>query len=147
MKDPFIPARMSPTTKYPKERLLSIIPKKMICWVVAKGYAQEYGIHFFETFAPVARLSSLRLMVSLAAKLNLRINQLDIETAYLNGKMDTEVLIEQPELLDKMLRRMTMDPDPKISQRAEKMLNQLNRKTTVCKLNRAIYGLRQAGRQ
>lgn len=48
--------------------------------VVAKGFAQQPGIHFFETFAPVARLGSLRLLIALAAKLNLKISQLDVET-------------------------------------------------------------------
>lgn len=66
---------------------------------MAKGFAQRPGIDFFETFAPVACLGSFRLMMALAAKFDLHISQLDVETAYLNGKIDTEIFMEKPELL------------------------------------------------
>lgn len=52
--------------------------------VVAKGYAQRPGIDFSGTYAPVARLGSLRLLMALAAKFDLTVSQLDVETAYLN---------------------------------------------------------------
>ena len=82
--------------------------------VVAKGFAQQPSLHFFETFAPVARLSSLRLLIALSVKFNLRINQLDIETAYLNADMDTLVYMEKPDLLEKMLQRIVReDNDPR----------------------------------
>lgn len=115
--------------------------------VVAKGYAQQPGVHFSETFAPVARLSSLRLLIALAVKFDLEITQLDIETAYLNAEMDTLVYMEQPDLLKKMLEKMTHEEDSNLSRKARNMLRKYNGKTKVCKLNRAIYGLRQAGRQ
>lgn len=107
--------------------------------IVAKGFTQRPGVDFFETFAPVARLSSLRLLVALAAKFNLRISQLDIETAYLNGKMDTEVFMEQPELLGEMLRRIaSADANPEFSSWAHEMLKEMSGTAKVCKLNRAL---------
>lgn len=116
--------------------------------VVAKGFAQQPGLHFFETFAPVARLSSLRLLIALAVKFDLKVTQLDIETAYLNAKMDTVVYMEQPDLLKKMLKRIVQEScDSNLSRRAKKMLDKLDGTNKVCKLNKALYGLRQAGRQ
>lgn len=52
--------------------------------VVAKRFAQRPGIDFFQTFAPVARLSLVRVSMALATKYDLKISQIDIETAYLN---------------------------------------------------------------
>jgi hypothetical protein len=73
---------------------------------LAKGFTQRPGIDFHDTFAPVARLSSLRLLVALAARYNLKISQLDVTSAYLNGKIDTEVFMEKPALLKEMLQRI-----------------------------------------
>lgn len=87
--------------------------------VVAKGYAQRPGINFFETYAPIARLGSLRLLMALTTKFNLRVSQLDIETAYLNGKIDTDVFMDLPDLLHGMLKRMThQKQDAEILRRA-----------------------------
>lgn len=74
--------------------------------IVAKGCAQRPGIDFSGTFAPVARLSSLRLLMALAAKFDLTISQLDIETAYLNGNIDTDLYMELPDFLQNTLERM-----------------------------------------
>lgn len=117
--------------------------------VVAKGFTQRPGIDFFETFAPVARLSSLRLLAALAARYKLDISQLDIETAYLNGKIDTDVYMEPPELIHEMLDRMAAsETDPTLRNKARSMLSALKcGKPVVCKLLKALYGLRQAGRQ
>ena len=67
--------------------------------LVARGFTQRPGIHFNETFAPVDRLSSIRLLVALAARNGMLIQQLDITTAYLNGVIEEEVLMEVPNLL------------------------------------------------
>ena len=54
--------------------------------VVAKGYSQEYGVDFDETFAPVVRIETVRLLLALAASFNMLILHVDAKTAFLNGK-------------------------------------------------------------
>ena len=65
--------------------------------LVAKGYSQQEGIDFEETYAPVAKLNTIRLLVALATKHNWRIHQLDVKTAFLNGDLKEEVYLVQPE--------------------------------------------------
>lgn len=92
--------------------------------VVAKGFTQVAGIDYEEMFAPVARLDSLRLLLSLAATYDWEIHQIDIKSAYLNGLLDEEIYMEQP-----------------------KGFEILGKENKVCRLRKAIYGLKQAGRQ
>jgi hypothetical protein len=117
--------------------------------IVAKGFTQRSGIDFHDTFAPVARLSSLRLLVALAAKYNLKISQLDVTSAYLNGKIDTEVFMEKPALLQEMLQRIINEEedDHTLVKKARVMLRDLQGENKICRLRKALYGLRQAGRQ
>lgn len=68
--------------------------------LVARGFSQPSGIDFQDTFAPVARLDSFRLLVALSARLGLTISQLDVITAYLNSDTDAEIYIAKPPLLD-----------------------------------------------
>lgn len=89
--------------------------------LVVKGCAQRKGIDFEETFSPVVRYSSIRYLIALAAKFNLEIEQMDAVTAFLQSELDDEVYIVQP-----------------------KSFRQGNK---VCRLNKAIYGLKQASRQ
>eukprot|EP00253_Pinus_taeda_P007817 PITA_07817 len=63
---------------------------------VAKGYAQKEGIDYKETFAPVAKYTSIRTVRSLAAQMGWEIHQMDVKTAFLNGVIEEEVYIEQP---------------------------------------------------
>lgn len=116
--------------------------------VVAQGFTQRAGIDFYDTFAPVARLSSLRLLMSLAAKFNLNVSQLDVTTAYLNGIIDTDIFMETPKFLNEMLERIVQEEsDVKLVKQARTMLDDLQDCNKVCKLQKAIYGLRQSGRQ
>ncbi|GJT94525.1 retrovirus-related pol polyprotein from transposon TNT 1-94 [Tanacetum coccineum] len=91
--------------------------------LIAKGYAQEEGIDFEESFAPVARLEAVRIFVAYAAHKSFPIYQMDVKTAFLNGPLKEEVYVAQPEGF--------VDPD-----HPEK----------VYLLRKALYGLKQAPR-
>ncbi|GKF24601.1 retrovirus-related pol polyprotein from transposon TNT 1-94, partial [Tanacetum coccineum] len=91
--------------------------------LVAKGYAQEEGIDFEESFAPVARLEAVRIFVAYAAHKSFPIYQMDVKMAFLNGPLKEEVYVAQPEGF--------VDPD-----NPEK----------VYLLRKALYGLKQAPR-
>ncbi|GJZ73802.1 retrovirus-related pol polyprotein from transposon TNT 1-94, partial [Tanacetum coccineum] len=91
--------------------------------LVAKGYAQEEGIDFEESFAPVARLEAVRIFVAYAAHKSFPIYQMDVKTAFLNGPLKEEVYVAQPDGF--------VDPD-----HPEK----------VYRLRKALYGLKQAPR-
>lgn len=88
--------------------------------IVAKGFQQQYGIDYNETFAPVVKIKSLKMLLSLAAQLNLELKQLDFDTAFLNATLTEDVYMEQPEGFH--------NGDPNM----------------VCKLHKALYGLKQA---
>ena len=64
----------------------------------AKGFTQKQGIDFYDTYAPVAKMASIRLLFAVAAAQNLLVKQLDVdsESAYLHRHMDTEVYMQQP---------------------------------------------------
>nr|GEU57172.1 hypothetical protein [Tanacetum cinerariifolium] len=91
--------------------------------LVAKGYAQEEGIDFEESFAPVARLEAVQIFVAYAAHKSFAIYQMDIKTTFLNGSLKEEVYVAQPDVF--------ADPD-----HPEK----------VYRLKKALYGLKQAPR-
>jgi len=86
----------------------------------ARGFTQEYGIDFEETFAGVAKSMAIKVLFALAAQYDLEIDQMDVETAFLNGEIDADVYVEQP----------TGYGDSKY----------------VCKLKRGLYGLKQSPR-
>ena len=91
--------------------------------LVAKGYTQSYGIDYEETFAPVAKLNTIRVILSLAANLDLPLHQLDIKNAFLNADLEEEVYMEIP-------------PGFGTKETVNK----------VCKLRKALYGLKQSPR-
>jgi len=64
--------------------------------LVAKGYKQREGIDYGEVFTPVARLETIKLMISLAAQQRWKIYQLDVKSAFLNGFLEEEIYVEQP---------------------------------------------------
>src|SRR5699024_9477367 len=64
--------------------------------LAAKGYAQVAGLDFEETFAPVARLESIRILLAYAAHHSFRLFQMDVKSAFLNGPIKEEVYVEQP---------------------------------------------------
>ncbi|KAJ9551807.1 hypothetical protein OSB04_015852 [Centaurea solstitialis] len=91
--------------------------------LVAKGFTQTHGIDYDETFSPVAMLKSIRILMAISAYFNYEIWQMDVKTAFLNGKLTEDVYMEQPEGFE----------DPK-------------NPSKVCKLLKSIYGLKQASR-
>lgn len=68
--------------------------------MVAKGYSQREGIGYGESYAPVARYSSLRYILSLVGEYDLNLTQMDAVSAFLNGPLDEEVYMEQPPYLN-----------------------------------------------
>nr|GEZ61776.1 retrovirus-related Pol polyprotein from transposon TNT 1-94 [Tanacetum cinerariifolium] len=91
--------------------------------LVARGYRQEEGIDFEESFAPVARLEATRIFLAYVAHKNMVVYQIDVKTAFLNGNLREEVYVSQPDGF--------MDPD---------------NPNHVYKLKKALYGLKQAPR-
>ena len=91
--------------------------------LVAQGYSQEAGLDYDEVFAPVARYSSIRSVLAIANKLDLEVHQMDVKTAFLNGDLENEIYMEQPEgYVDREQSEM------------------------VCKLRKSLYGLKQSAR-
>ncbi|KAK2395681.1 putative mitochondrial protein [Trifolium repens] len=91
--------------------------------LVAQGYTQIEGLDFDETFAPVARLESIRLLLGVACILKFKLYQMDVKSAFLNGYLQEEVYVEQP--------KGFVDPE---------------HPNYVYKLKKALYGLKQAPR-
>jgi hypothetical protein len=91
--------------------------------LVAKGFAQRYGVDYDETYAPVARYPSIRALVALAAHHDWELHQMDVKSAYLNGDLEEDIYMEQPEGY--------------VTAGKEQL---------VCKLVKSLYGLKQAGR-
>ncbi|GJX16751.1 putative reverse transcriptase domain-containing protein [Tanacetum coccineum] len=91
--------------------------------LVAKGSTQTYGVDYEETFSPVADIKAIRILIAIAAYYDYDIWQMDVKTAFLNGRLNEDVYMVQPEGF----------VNPKHPRR-------------VCKLQRSIYGLKQASR-
>ena len=64
--------------------------------LVAQGYTQVEGLDFGETYAPVARLEAIRILLAYACAHNIKLYQMDVKTTFLNGYINEEVYVEQP---------------------------------------------------
>ena len=91
--------------------------------LVAKGFSQKEGIDYDETFSPVVRHESVRAILSAAATNDFEILQLDVKTAFLHGELSEEIFMDQP-------TGFTSSAHP----------------THVCRLQKSLYGLKQASR-
>ena len=65
--------------------------------LVIKGYKKKKGLDYFDTYSPVTRISSIRMLIAIAAIHNLEIHQMDVKATFLNGGLDEEIYMEQPE--------------------------------------------------
>ena len=65
--------------------------------LVAKGYKQKEGLYHFDTYSPVTRITSIRMLIAIATLHNLEIHQMDVKTAFLNGDLNEEIYMDQPE--------------------------------------------------
>ncbi|CAM8957494.1 unnamed protein product [Rhodiola kirilowii] len=65
--------------------------------LVIQGFKQKYGMDYFDTYTPVARISTVRLLIALASIHKLLIHQMDVKTAFLNGDLEEEIYMKQPE--------------------------------------------------
>ena len=90
------------------------------CQLVAQGYTQAQAIDYQETFAPVARFGSIRTLLAIAAKRKMYVHQMDVHTAFLNGKWDEDIYMSQPEGFEVE-----------------------GKEDMVCHLHRSLYGLKQ----
>ena len=91
--------------------------------LVAKGFSQSYGIDYFETYAPVVRRTTLRMLFAVSVNFDLKISHFDVKTAFLYGDLTETVFMSQPE-------GFVMEGE----------------ETLVCKLSKAVYGLKQSAR-
>jgi hypothetical protein len=88
-----------------------------------RGFSQKEGIDYEETFAPMARYTSIRTIIDLATNMKWKLHQMDVKTAFLNGVIEEEVYIEKPQGFEVE-----------------------DRKSHVCRLKKALYRLKQAPR-
>jgi hypothetical protein len=92
--------------------------------LVAKGYTQKEGEDYFDTYSLVARLMTIRVLLSSAASHGLLVHQMDVKTTFLNGELEEEIYMDQP--------------DGFIAKGQE---------GKICKLLKSLYGLKQAPKQ
>ena len=91
--------------------------------LMAQGYTQVEGVDFVESFAPMARLESIRILMPIACTLNFKLYQMNVKCAFLNGYLNEEVFVEQPKGFE----------DPHFPNH-------------MLRLKKALYGLKQAPR-
>ena len=90
---------------------------------MAKGYTQKKGIDYEETFLPIVMLKSIRILLAVAASLDYEIWQMDVKTAFLNGSLEEDIYMQQPE-----------------------GFIAIGQEHMACELKRSTYGLKKASR-
>jgi hypothetical protein len=122
----------------PRPKNKDVVSSKWICTIkhtadesiekhkarfVARGFSQKEGIDYEDTFSLVAKYTSIRAIIALSTNMKWKLHQMDVKTTFLNGVIEEEVYIEQPQGFEVK-----------------------DRKTHVCRLKKAMYGLKQAPR-
>ena len=97
--------------------------ERYIARLVAKGYTQNYGIDYKETFALVTKMNTVRILASLGVNLDRNLQQYDIKNAFLHGDLEEEIYMQSPPGYENT-----------------------SGKNRVCKLKKALYGLKQSPR-
>ena len=105
-------------------------PTRFKARLVAQGFTQVEGIDYFDTWAPVLMYKVLRLILVLTAIWNYDLKQMDVETAFLNANMKEEVYMRQPEGYEVIMNGSGN-----------------NRRPMVCRLNKTLYGTKQASKE
>ena len=108
-----------------KEGLTEQDPKVYKARLVAKGFTQVEGIDYTEIFSPVIKMKTIRLMMAAAVQFDWEIEQMDVKTAFLNGKLEETIYMSQP----------------------DGFKVESNKEELVCLLQRSLYGLKQSPRQ
>ena len=89
-----------------------------------KRYKQTKGLDYFDTYSPITRINSIRMVLAIAALRNLEVHQMDVKTAFLNGYLEKEIYMEQP-----------------------KGFSAQGQEKKVCKLVKSLYGSKQTPKQ
>ena len=91
--------------------------------LIAQGYSQRYGVDYDKTFSPVVRFESIRTVIALSIQMGFKLHQIDVTSAFLNGELEDEVYMKQPEGFEVE-----------------------SKEDLVCKLSKSLYGLKQSSR-
>jgi hypothetical protein len=90
--------------------------------LVIKGYTQKYGVDYQETFAPVAKLDTIRILISIAVSQEWPLKQFDVKNAFFNGDLEEKVYMDLP---------------PGVQCKSKT-------RSKVCRLKKSLYGLKQS---
>lgn len=105
--------------KHKKNEMAQIV--KLKARLVARGFSQVYEIDYLDTYAPVVKLASIRILLAIAAIYGMEIHQMDVVTAFLAGELEEEIHMEQPEGFEVGTEKEDL----------------------VCRLRKNLYGLKQ----
>ncbi|GJR56729.1 retrovirus-related pol polyprotein from transposon TNT 1-94 [Tanacetum coccineum] len=113
----WVDAMQEELIRFYRNKVWTLVPLLL----VTQGYSQEEGIYYDETFAPVTRMKAIRIFLAFDTYMNFKVYQIDVKSAFINGKLKEEVYVKQPPGFE-----------------SNEFLDY------VCKLDKSLYGLKQA---
>ncbi|BES98060.1 Hydra magnipapillata [Nesidiocoris tenuis] len=136
--------RLILTNKFKKDGTLDRRKARL----VARGFTQQPGTDYQETYNPVIRMRSVRTILATAVKKGMVIHQMDVTTAYLNGVISEEIYMNVPDQYEQILEQISNNQErpSEIRKMATQHIKKLSGKNKVCKIKKALYGLKQSGR-